>query len=104
MFDTMLFFHQIIIRIIPKKQLVQYIYDNLVREFPRIAEEKQQQMQFILSFVDAFLNMYPAHSAEITPETSHGYEFREIAIFSIAVFRSFYQKNPRLKAADNAAP
>ncbi|MEI6094630.1 MAG: hypothetical protein WCR08_04050 [Gammaproteobacteria bacterium] len=88
----------------PKERLIQHIYDNLVSDFPHIAEKKQQQMQFILSFVDAFLNMYPAHSAEITPETSHGYEFREIAIFSIAVFHSLYQPLPRLKVADNSTP
>ena len=82
----------------PKERLIQHIYDNLVSDFPHIAEKKQQQMQFILSFVDAFLNMYPAHSAEITPETSHGYEFREIAIFSIAVFHSLYQPLPQIKS------
>ncbi|MBP6917532.1 MAG: hypothetical protein KBB94_01285 [Legionellaceae bacterium] len=76
-----------------KKQLVQYIYDNLVREFSRIADNKQEHLQFISNFIDAFLSMYPSHSTEITPEKTHGYQYREIALFAIAEFDSFYKKS-----------
>ena len=77
----------------PKKELVQYIYDNLVSKFPHITAKKQEHLQFILNFIDAFLSMYPSHSTEITPQEYRGYQYREITLFAIAEFDSFYQES-----------
>lgn len=90
-YDTFFF---LIIRIMSKERLIQHIYDNIVLSAPHVSENQTEQLRYISEFIDAFFLMYPAHHSEISPETGHDYQYREIALFTIAEFADFYARVP----------
>lgn len=83
-----------IIRIMSKEKLIQHIYDNIVLSAPHVRENQTEQLRYISDFIDQFLLMYPAHHSEISDEAGHDYQYREIALFTIAEFACFYASAP----------
>lgn len=83
-----------------REKLIQHIYAGIVSAIPSIQNNKAAQIQSISDFLDAFLQMFPAHHSEISDKPEHDYDLKEIAIFTINTYVTFYEKNPELTLND----
>ena len=76
-----------------KDLFIEYIFTAMPDVQTKSGSEAKLK-SFISKFVDGLIGMYPAQATEIKSDPKHGYEFREIGIYTIEVIKNLYEKPP----------